>query len=204
LTNYSALLNSTKVPFHFEPAQSYFIVFSEAGSPLNNTNNFPDGELVQEIKTTWTVSFNEKSRGPVNVSFPVLKDWSTIDNDSIKHYSGTAFYKNTFPGIKPIRGERIFLDLGDVKNLARIKINGKAAGGLWTAPWKIDITDLVAEKVNSLEIEVVNLWVNRMIGDSKLPEDRRPTWLANNYFTPNDKLQPSGLLGPVTIKRVKY
>jgi hypothetical protein len=133
-----------------------------------------------------------------------LQDWAASKNDSIKHYSGPAFYKNTFAGIKPAGGERIYLDLGNVKNMAQIKINGKAAGALWTAPWKIDITDLVSERSNSVEVEVVNLWVNRMIGDSKLPEGKRPTWLANNYFTPNDPLQPSGLLGPVTIKRVKY
>jgi hypothetical protein len=205
LTNYSQLLNTTKIPLHFEPAQSYFIVFSEAGSPQNKTENFPKGQIIHEIKTPWTVSFDEKSRGPIaEISFPVLQDWLASKNDSIKHYSGTAFYKNTFAGIKRVAGERIYLDLGDVKNMARIKVNGKAAGGLWTAPWKIDITELISEKSNSIEVEVVNLWVNRMIADSKLPEDKRTTWLANNFFTPNDPLQPSGLLGPVTIRRLKY
>lgn len=205
LTNYSQLSTSTKIPLQFEPAQSYFIVFAAEGSPLNNTDNFPGGQIVQAIKTPWTVSFEQKSRGPIaDVSFPVLQDWSESKNDSIKYYSGTAFYKNTFAGIKPVRGERIYLDLGNVKNLARVKINGQSAGGLWTAPWAADITDLVSETVNSIEVELVNLWVNRMIGDSKLPQDKRPTWLANNYFKPTDSLQPSGLLGPVTIKRLKY
>ena len=88
--------------------------------------------------------------------------------------------------------------------MATIKINGQLAGGLFTAPWQIDITDFVKEENNLIEVEVVNLWVNRMIGDSKLPVAGRPTWLANNYFNATDPLQPSGLLGPVIIKQVQY
>ncbi len=205
LPDYTSLENTTKVPLHFEGAQSFFVVFSEEGTSKKSSNNFPDGTTVQEIKTPWTVSFDVTKRGPAkDVSFPMLQDWSQHSNDSIQYYAGTAFYKNTFAGLTPQKGERIFLHLGDVKNLARIKINGQQAGSLWIAPWQIDITDFVSEKNNSLEVEVVNLWVNRMIGDSKLPADKRPTWLANNFFTPNDPLQPSGLLGPVTIKRVRY
>jgi hypothetical protein len=205
LPQYSQVENATRVPLHFEPAQSYFIVFSEEGVSTPNSNNFPSGIIAQELKNPWTVSFDARKRGPVNETiFPVLQDWALHTNDSIKYYSGTALYKNTFEGFTPAPGERIYLDLGNVKNLARIKIDGNVIGGLWTAPWHIDITEFVSGGRKGLEVEVVNLWVNRLIGDSKLPPDKRPTWLANNFFTPQDSLQQSGLIGPVTIKRVRY
>lgn len=205
LRNFSSAENGTKVPLQFEPAESYFIVFENEGKPELNSNNFPEGEIVQEINTAWTVSFDQKMRGPTgNITFSSLQDWSLNTNDSIKYFSGTAFYTNTFKAVKPGEGERIMLQLGDVKNMARVKINGKAAGGVWSAPWQIDISDFVLDKINTIEVEVVNLWVNRMIGDSKLPVEKRPTWVANNYFAPGNPLQPSGLLGPVTIKRIKY
>jgi hypothetical protein len=205
LPQYSEVGNATRVPLHFEPAQSFFIVFSDAGVPKENSDNFPSGVIAQELKSAWTVSFDAAKRGPATETiFTALQDWSLHTNDSIKYYSGTALYKNTFQGFTPAPGERIYLDLGNVRNLARIKIDGQLVGGLWTAPWQIDITDFVSGGVKQLEVEVVNLWVNRLIGDSRLPPDKRPTWLANNFFTPQDPLQQSGLLGPVTIKRIRY
>jgi hypothetical protein len=201
---YTRTQNMTNVPLHFEPAQSFFIVFSDDEGASKGGENFPTGTVVEEIKKPWTVSFDAARRGAAKeVTFPMLQDWAIHANDSIKHYSGTAVYRTSFAGVKKVAGERIFLHIGDVKNMAQVKVNGKNAGGLWTAPWEIDITKFVSSVNNTLEIEVVNLWVNRMIGDSKLPADQRPTWLANNFFTPNDPLQPSGLLGPVLITRKK-
>ena len=205
LPEYEAKENGTNVPLHFEPAESFFIVFSNEETNKNEGKNFPLMKIVMEIKNPWTVKFEASKRGPVkNISFDILQDWALHTNDSIKYYSGTAWYKNSFNGLKAGKNKRLLLDLGAVKNMATIKINGQLAGGLFTAPWQIDITDFVNEQNNLIEVEVVNLWVNRMIGDSKLPVDKRPTWLANNYFNATDPLQPSGLLGPVTIKLVQY
>lgn len=205
LPKFTATKNGTKISLKFEPAESYFIVFTEEGATTAENENFPVANVVQEISTPWTINFQTGKRGPeTEIKLDKLQDWSLIADEKIKYFSGTANYTNTFDGISPTGNERIFLDLGDVKNMAMIKINGKTVGGLWTAPWQIDITDFLTTGTNTVDVEVVNLWVNRMIGDGKLPEKDRPTWLANNYFNPTDPLQPSGLLGPVKIKLIKY
>jgi len=138
------------------------------------------------------------------VIFKTLTDWSENNDERIRYYSGTAFYRNTFESEPLQEGDRLFLKLSDVRNMARVKVNGKYAGGLWTAPLQLDITDAVVNGENQIEIEVVNLWVNCLIGDSRLPVNERKTWLATNSFKPDNKLEPSGLIGDVELMTIKY
>lgn len=197
--------NITTVPLQFAPYESYFIVFSDDINTNNKGENFPEPSLIATIDSPWLVSFEQGKRGPANpITFNSLTDWSTHVNDSIKYFSGTATYTNTFKATKIEKGEEFLLDLGNVGNMAKVKINGKYVGGLWTAPWRINITPFLTKGNNAIEIEVVNLWVNRMIGDSKLPLNERKTWAANNYFNPTDPLKPSGLLQPVKLFKIKY
>jgi hypothetical protein len=88
--------------------------------------------------------------------------------------------------------------------MADMKVNGQTAGGVWTAPWQVDVTGLVKTGENTLEIDVVNTWANRLIGDSRLPEKDRKTWTTFSTSNPADSLEPSGLMGPVTITSVRY
>jgi hypothetical protein len=200
--------NTTTVPLKLEPYESVFVVFRKsAGKAAVNgiESNYPASLLLTDIKGPWTVNFNALQRGPQEpVIFETLQDWTASQDDRIKYYSGTAFYNCKFNLAKLPAGERVIINLGDVTAMAKITLNGSYAGGVWTAPYTLDITNLVKTGENVLKIEVVNTWVNRLIGDSKQPVGQRVTWCPVNPYTPANTLQASGLIGPVKILSVKY
>lgn len=206
LPQFSQTSSATSVPLKLEPLQSAFILFRKrAGNTSNTALNFPEPKMATKIVSSWEVIFDPKMRGPEKpVIFGTLTDWTERPEDSIKYYSGTAVYKNTFKAAKLNNGERMYLNLGDVKAMAKVKVNGVDVGGVWTAPWQVDITDAVRSGDNKLEIGMVNTWVNRLIGDSKLPLAQRKTWMNENPYKPDSKLEPSGLKGPVTVSVVKF
>jgi hypothetical protein len=206
LPEYTQREKSTEVPLTLAPLQSVFIVFKKSSTPqATKATNFPAANSVVEIKGPWKISFDEKMRGPKEpVIFNKLVDWTSRPEQAIKYYSGTAVYNNSFKSTKAAAGERIYLNLEGVKIMAKLQVNGISVGGVWTAPWRVDITDALKGGNNTLEISVVNTWVNRLIGDSKLPEAQRKTWTNNNPYRPDSKLEASGLTGTVTISRIKY
>jgi hypothetical protein len=134
--------------------------------------------------------------------FPTLKDWIKNDNEKIKYYSGTAVYKSTFKYNKDDNAQDIFVDLGKVGVMASVKINGIDIGTTWIAPYKLNTNGSVKEGENTIEVEVVNVWRNRITGDKSLPEEKKTTWLLVDKITPEESLIPSGLLGPVTIQSI--
>ncbi|RZK80856.1 MAG: glycoside hydrolase family 2 [Pedobacter sp.] len=195
----------TSVPLTLEPLQSTFIVFRKAASTNGKGINFPEAIDKQEITGSWMVSFDAKMRGPAQpVKFDQLVDWTTRPENDIKYYSGTAVYKNTFNGSKPSRDEKVYLNLSDVKVMAKVKVNGIDVGGVWTAPWRVDISSALQNGTNTVEIAVVNTWVNRLIGDVKLPVAERKTWTNNNPYRGDSKLAASGLTGTVILSKYKY
>jgi hypothetical protein len=189
----------TVIGMNFEAFQSFFIVVPKnAGltTPLASSN-FPELKLVQELTGTWDVAFDTKWGGPESVEFNGLQDWSKNADDRIKHFSGKAIYTKNID--LDIHSEKpIYLDLGVVKNIADVWLNGKHLGVAWTAPWRIDISPAIKQGQNQLKIEVINLWPNRLIGDAALPPEKRLT-NTNIVFKADAPLLPSGLLGPVTI-----
>jgi hypothetical protein len=198
----------TRVPLQLEGYQSFFVVFRRDGNAVKRlaggVSNFPAPEKTVEIVRPWTVYFDTASRGPAKpVGFPRLTDWAEDARDSIRNYSGRAVYRNTFSWGKVARGARLYLDLGKVRAMAKVKVNGVYAGGAWTPPYVVDITRAVRTGANVIEIEVVNTWVNRLIGDSRLPADERKTWSNVNPYQPESNHVPSGLLGPVKILAYK-
>lgn len=194
---------TTVVPLKMEAFESQFIVFRQnAGKPVsfNTADNFPEGKVLAEINGPWAVTFDPENRGPRHpVVFNSLSDWTLSINDSIKYYSGTAIYHISFNLEQITSGQKTELQLGRLTAMAKVKVNGIAMGGVWTAPWKVDISAAVKTGVNELEISVVNNWMNRLIGDRKIPVNQRPTWSPVIPYHADSPLQPSGLLGPVRV-----
>ena len=215
----------TIVPMQFEQRQSFFVVFRRASNEASSApgeGNFAGLTDLVTLAGPWEVSFDPTWGGPNTVTFEQLEDWSKRSEEGIRYYSGTATYKKTFDLPHGVR-EPLYLDLGEVKNLAQVRVNGNDLGVVWTAPWRVAIGNVAREKGNELEIEVVNLWPNRLIGDGKLPKaERRTVTNVQTYdaVLPKDfddsqcpvceerkrtgkepELLPSGLLGPVRILR---
>lgn len=195
------------LPLEFFPYQSFFVVFPKSERLKTTTgkqsSNFAATQFIQEITGSWQVKFDPQWGGPAEVEFDELKDWSKSPEDGIKYYSGKAVYVKEFDLSHPIvPGSALFLDLGVVKNIAEVKLNGKNLGIVWTAPWRADISEVIKEAGNVLEIEVINLWPNRLIGDAALLPEQRLTH-TNIEFKKDAPLLSSGLLGPVTIQSTK-
>ena len=149
------------------------------------------------------MAFDPKWGGPAKIALTNLDDWSKRPEPGIRHYSGKAVYRTTFnaPGAA-IDGPNvpICLSLGSVKNLASVRLNGRDLGVVWCQPWRVEIPPAVLRgRNNQLEITVANLWINRLIGDSALPEGKRLASTTWNPFHVNSPLEESGLLGPVTL-----
>ena len=155
------------------------------------------------ITGPWEVAFDPKWGGPEKVTFQTLEDWSKRPEAGIKHYSGRATYRKTFElsaAQAGRAGSQLTLYLGDVRNLATVRVNGRELATLWLAPWQVDITAAVKPGRNTLEIELVNTWNNRLVGDASLPADQRRTFLTAQTVGRNSALLAAGLLGPVTLR----
>lgn len=174
-----------------------------------NGNHFSIGtdELPEEyvFSTDWQVRFDPKWGKQDPVTFKELASWTTFSDPEIRYYSGKAVYENTFAIKKEqIKEKKILLDLGNVQELAVIKVNDHTFPVSWSVPFEVDITPYVREGENKLTVDVVNLWPNRLIGDGKLADKKaRRTWTNILKFeTPDAEkyLRVSGLLGPVKIR----
>lgn len=205
LRRFGTQAGRTTIPLRFEPEQSYFVIFRSA--PENQAGwegveNFAAMHSVQEVRGPWTVAFDPRWGGPERVAFDVLENWIQRPETGIRHYSGVAVYRKRFewePGGGERGARRLWLDLGTVKNIARVRLNGRDVGVVWCSPWRVEVSGALRRGANDLEIEVANLWPNRMIGDLALPPAERFTWSSLNPFKPDSPLLDSGLLGPVTL-----
>ena len=218
------------------------IVLREEGSYILKMN---DGkELVtkvaglekpKEITSPWKVRFPDGLGAPSEIQMDKLIALNRHSDDGVKYFSGTASYHNTFDVKAGLfeTGKKIYLDLGRVEVLAELIVNGKNLGVLWKLPYRIDITEAVVPGKNELEVQITNLWPNRLIGDEQLPEEydysgsfedypggikKIPEWFLKGepqpgeritfstwkHFEKDDPLLESGLLGPVRLVHVQY
>ncbi len=210
------------IPLEFMPNEGYFVVFRRDTARSKAVGaNFGSYTTVQTLANPWSVGFNIEWGGPGEVEFETLTDWAENADGGIKYYSGTAVYGQRFDfRSKPKQGEKYYLDLGKVAVMARVWLNGNDLGVVWTAPWQVDISEYITRGRNELRIEVVNLWINRLIGDEQLPYDgirdgQWPEWMlkgeertsgrysftTTHAYGKDSPLSESGLLGPVTIRK---
>ena len=193
----------TIVPLELAPYGSIFVIFEKPTSQRifgNMSDPFPKRSTVQQLAGPWQVQFDPEWGPAEPVTFNTLIDWTNHDNPQIKYFSGQATYKMTFDLADRSRTDaHLWLDLGQLKNLATVRLNGKDLGVVWTSPYRVDITAAVQPTDNKLEIDVVNLWPNRLIGDAALPPEKRLTKTNMTKFKENSPLLPSGLLGPVVL-----
>ena len=195
----------TTLPLELDEFGSCFIVFNKKISPEKGgiaVSNFSELKNLAVLNGPWKIEFDSLWGGPEEAVFDSLKSWTLNTDDRIRYYSGKATYRKTFD-LGNIPDKRIFLDLGKLSNVAEVHLNGRSMGILWCSPWRVDITGDVKASGNLLEVDVINLWANRVIGDMNLPKEKRFTSTHDVFrfdeLRKNTPLIESGLLGPVRI-----
>ncbi|MFT4031496.1 MAG: glycosyl hydrolase [Siphonobacter sp.] len=190
----------TSIPLEFTPAGSWIILFRKPITITQQgkaTSNFVSYQPVKTIEGAWQVHFDPKWGGPANVTFKDLTSWTKRPEAGINYYSGKATYQITFDC--SVQGKQV-LDLGDVQDvgIAHIRLNGKDLGTLWCPPYRVSVVGILKPKGNKLEVDVINSWRNRLVGDRGKPQNERFT--KTNILIRNEwELLDAGLLGPVRI-----
>ena len=203
--SYNETNGRTVVPLDFTPCGSWLVVFRApaAGHPATASANQSVFKPVQSLAGPWRVKFDPRWGGPENAVFDELVSWTQRPEPGIKFYSGTATYENAFDWPATAGNSdappRVWLDLGRVRELAEVRVNGQACGIVWSPPFRVDITGALKPGRNSLAVDVVNFWPNRIIGDAALPADQRLTRTNIRKLTATTPLIASGLFGPVQL-----
>jgi hypothetical protein len=221
LPQFTVETNTVSLPLQFAAHESYFVVFNRSAprsAPSSPALNFSKETLLAAVKGPFEVKFDAEWGGPAKpVVFETLQLWNQHADEGIRYYSGEATYRTTF-NAPDTEKRQVFLDLGVVHKLARVKLNGRDLGIVWTPPYRVDVTEALRPTGNQLEVTVVNTWVNRLVGD-KQPENSgvrtlvwengliggkpqaagRYTFSTNAGVNADTPLQESGLVGPVTL-----
>jgi hypothetical protein len=218
----------TEVPLRLEPRASIFVLFRTptppASEPRRSGRNWDEFATLTELRGPWTVRFDPKWGGPAEAKFSELSSWSAHSDPGIRHYSGSATYVKEFQA--DASAGRLAVSLGRVAVVARVRLNGHDLGVLWAPPYRAEITRQVRPGTNRLEVQVANLWPNRLIGDEQRPADCEwttpgaiaaiPDWVREGkpsptgrltfatwrHYTASSPLLESGLLGPVRLERI--
>ena len=222
--------NHTIIDLSIEQVESYFIVFSEQAS-TQEVRNTAKAMLAKLIDSPWDVSFVKGVDIPAAIKLNSLIDLKDHPKNDVKYFAGTALYTTEFE-YSPSRDNDYYLDLGKVTQFARVKLNGLDLGVQMWAPYRFSLKDQLKDGRNTLEVEVTNLWPNRLIGDERQYQDTAkwkengyqgyqlvefPDWLKGatpqqpterntfatwKHWSKDDALISSGLIGPVRISKV--
>lgn len=158
------------LPLRLDPNGSAFVIF-RGSRPSTTGKNWLELAEGPAISGPWQITFPPNLGAPPSATFENLVSWPDRPEPGIRYFSGTATYRTTFESKIENNKSKIYLDLGDVQVIAQVKLNGRDLGILWKPPFRVDVTDALKSGANDLEIQVTNLWPNRMIGDALLPDD---------------------------------
>jgi hypothetical protein len=194
----------TKVTVPLDRFGSVFVAFMEPTKISSKSIPKPDMQAVVELTGPWQVAFQAERGAPSAATFDSLMDFRNNTDPGIRYFSGIATYTKEveIPGDLINKGDQIWLDLGQVYNLAEVWVNGKLAGTAWKPPYRVDISKTVVAGANQIEIKSVNLWVNRLIGDEQPGVKEKVTLTTRQFYRADSPLVPSGLIGPVRIVNI--
>jgi (4-O-methyl)-D-glucuronate---lignin esterase len=158
---------------------------------------------VATVDGSWDIAFQPGRGAPPRITLDHLIFWPHSTDQGAKYFSGTATYTKTLDArtdwFSP--GAHLWIDLGDVKNMAEVSVNGKPLGIVWKRPFRVDATSAIKVGKNQVEIKVTNGWANRIIGDRQPNAANTYTFTSPKFYKADSALWPSGLLGPVQILR---
>ena len=198
--SYKMLDDRTVVTLDLVQQDAVFVIFSGKAKEREVVLPKLEKKEVLAIDGSWNVSFQEKRGAPQSIVMEQLTDFSLSKDAGVKYFSGTASYQKEFevPDSLYNADATYYLDLGEVRNMAEVFVNGQNMGFFWKSPYIVPVTSLQKGK-NKLEIKVTNQWVNRLIGDAQPDAKDKITYTAMQFYAADAPLLPSGLLGPVKL-----
>ncbi|MFM2362814.1 MAG: hypothetical protein RLZZ316_1716, partial [Bacteroidota bacterium] len=202
--SYSIANGFTKVKLHLEPNDAVFVLFKNKA--IKTAVELPAVKVKQltTVNGAWDISFQKDRGAPAATKMDTLTSWTENTEKGIKYFSGTATYTKSITALANwfSKDASLWLNLGDVKNIAEVLVNGKPMGIVWKKPFRVNVTSALKPGNNKIEIKVTNLWVNRLIGDAQPEEKNKITFTTMPFYQATAPVLPSGLLGPVSIEAV--
>ena len=193
----------TTVPLHLEPWGTVFVVFRKPAKTTSRSLPKTAETTLATVEGPWDLSFEPNLGAPAKITLDKLISWSDNSDEGVKYFSGKGTYAKTIdaPADWSAKGAHVWLDLGDVKNLAEVSVNGKPLGIVWKTPYRVDITGALKPGKNAVEIRVTNAWVNRIVGDRQPNVTKTYSFTSPKFYKADSQLVASGLLGPVRVIR---
>jgi hypothetical protein len=190
------------MPLRLDSDDAIFVVFRKKTAKTSVAVPQPLETKLAVIDGQWDLSFQPDRGAPSSIVVDKLASWSENSDPGIKYFSGTGTYSKIIhaPADWFKKDLQIWLDLGNVKNLAEVIVNGKSAGIVWKTPFRVNLTQLLKQGDNTIEVKVTNLWVNRLIGDQQPDVTKKITYTSSAFYSADAPLLPSGLIGPVILE----